>query len=82
MNLLDRYLRGDAVSSFNREEAHELFLELTTQGAYTNPRHPQHESLSRDVSALAQIAHPESIGPGGETVVAPNGGSALTRGAR
>lgn len=69
MNLLDRYLRGDAVSSFSREEAHELFLELTTQGAYTNPRHPEHESFSRDVSALAQIAHPESIGAGGEVIL-------------
>lgn len=83
-NLWTRYMNGADVRSFSRIEAGELYHELMERGrdVYTNVRHPQHESLSRDVSALAEIAFPGSIGPGGETVLPPTGGNVLTRGAR
>lgn len=69
--LWDRYMRGADVRTFSRVEAGELYHELMDRGrdVYTNSQHPQHESLSRDVSALAEIAFPGSIGPGGEIVI-------------
>ncbi len=70
-NLWNRYMGGADVRSFSRVEAGELYHELMDRGraVYLDVKHPQHESLSRDVSALAEIAFPGSIGPGGETIL-------------
>lgn len=73
---------GASADRFTALEAGVAAEHLMTRNreAYTNPRHVDHEAVSRYVMELHQRAAPGFIGPSGAVCdAAPQGGGSLMR---
>lgn len=67
-DVITRYLGGEPLGKFTAAELAELGPRVMQTNAYRDAKHPDHEAVSRDARQIFEMAHPGTVGAGGELV--------------